>query len=41
MKSVAIWDGGKDGGEDGGKAKSLIVAGFADGTLKVWNSGER
>ena len=40
VKSVAIWDGGKDGGEDGGKAKSLIAAGFADGTLKVWDPGE-
>ena len=43
VKSVAIWDGGQGSGKDSGKdtdqAKSLIVAGFKDGTIKVWDSG--
>ena len=42
VQSVAIWDGGQ-GGKDGGKntdhSKSLIVASFQDGTIKVWDSG--
>jgi WD40 repeat protein len=45
VKSVAIWDGGQSGGKEGGKntdqSKSLIVAGFEDGTIKVWDSGAR
>ena len=43
VKSVAIWDGGQGDGKDGGKnidqSKSLINAGFQDGTIKVWDSG--
>jgi hypothetical protein len=43
VQSVAIWDGGQSGGKEGGKntdqSKSLIVAGFEDGTIKVWDSG--
>jgi hypothetical protein len=39
VTSVAIWDGGKDGGKDANKSKSLIVAGYQDGTIKVWESG--
>ena len=43
VKSVAIWDGGQSGGKEGGKntdqSKSLIVAGFEDGTVKVWDLG--
>jgi hypothetical protein len=39
VMSVAIWDGGKDGGRDNNQSKSLIVAGFHDGTIKVWDCG--
>ena len=43
VKSVAIWDGGQGDGKDGGKnidqSKSLLKAGFQDGTIKVWDSG--
>ena len=42
VMSVAIWDGGtggKDGGENTDESKLLVVAGFRDGTIKVWNSG--
>ena len=43
VKSVSIWDGGQGSGKDSGKdtdqAKSLIVAGFQDGTIKVWDFG--
>ena len=39
VMSVAIWDGGKDGGKHANQSKSLIVAGFQDGTIKVWDSG--
>ena len=36
---VAIWDGGKDGGKHTTESKSLIVASFEDGTIKVWDLG--
>jgi hypothetical protein len=39
VQSVAIWDGGKDGGKHTNQTMSLIVAGFEDGTVKVWDSG--
>ena len=41
VSCVAIWDGGQGCDEDGGtdQSKSLIVAGFEDGTIKVWESG--
>jgi WD40 repeat protein len=39
VTSVAIWDGGKDGGRNTNQSKSLIVAGYEDGTIKVWDSG--
>jgi WD40 repeat protein len=42
VMSVAIWDGGlggKDVGENTDQSKSLVVAGFKDGTIKVWDSG--
>ena len=39
VQSVAIWDGGKDGGKHTDQSQSLIVAGFQDGTIKVWDSG--
>ena len=39
VMSVAIWDGVKDGGKHANQSKSLIVAGFKDGTIKVWDSG--
>ena len=39
VMSVAIWDGGKDGGKHANQSKSLIVAGFQDGTIKVWDFG--
>lgn len=44
VKSVAIWDGGQGDGKDGGKnidqSKSLLKAGFQDGSIKVWDSGK-
>jgi hypothetical protein len=39
VTSLAIWDGGKDGGKHTNQTMSLIVAGFEDGTVKVWDSG--
>ena len=39
VMSVAIWDGGKDGGKHTTESKSLIVASFGDGTIKVWDLG--
>ena len=39
VQSVAIWDGGKDGGKHANQSQSLIVAGFWDGTIKVWDLG--
>ena len=42
VMSVAIWDGGlggKDVGENTDQSKSLVVAGFQDGTIKVWDLG--
>jgi WD40 repeat protein len=39
VTSVDIWDGGKDGGKHTNKSKSLIVACYMDGTIKVWDSG--
>ena len=39
VQSVAIWDDGKDGDKVTNQSKSLIVAGFEDGTIKVWDSG--
>ena len=44
VMSVAIKDGGqggKDVGENTDQSKSLVVAGFKDGTIKVWDSGVR
>jgi WD40 repeat protein len=38
VQSVAIWDGGQ-GGQNTDQSKSLIVAGFQNGTIKVWDSG--
>ena len=41
VQSVAIWDGcqSKDGDKHTNPAKSLVVAGFEDGTIKVWDLG--
>jgi hypothetical protein len=36
--SVDIWDGGKDGGKHTNQSMSLIVAGYEDGTIKVWDA---
>ena len=37
VMSIAIWDGGQGSGKDTDQAKSLIVASFQDGTIKVWD----
>ena len=39
VECVAIWDGGKDGGKDTNQSQSLIVTGYQDGTIKVWDLG--